>query len=210
MLQENYILHKKKIGDLQVSELRHNFEVKRTLKPTKYIRIIYHHSENRKNIKDIFDLHYYRYRWACIGYHFVIDKKGKIYQTRDLDIAGSHTHGFNQNSIGVCLIGNFDKEKPTKDQFDSFVKLVKTLNLEFEIKETIGHSQAVYKQLKHYFWKLNLPDFNPFEFEDTGDYYNFIRNTNNKILRFDAGIRTQDKIKLLKTCPGFWFYKALK
>jgi len=45
-----------------------------------------------------------------VGYHFVIDvQKGIITQTRDFGEEGAHTIGMNTSSVGVLIIGNYDK-----------------------------------------------------------------------------------------------------
>jgi len=43
--------------------------------------------------------------WKDIGYHFVIYRDGSIHEGRPLEQAGSHTKGYNANSIGICYIG---------------------------------------------------------------------------------------------------------
>jgi len=40
-----------------------------------------------------------------IGYHAVIFQDGRLLETRPHDTQGSHTRGFNSESIGVCLAG---------------------------------------------------------------------------------------------------------
>ena len=40
-----------------------------------------------------------------IGYHFVIERSGEIYEGRDLEATGAHCQGMNSCSIGVCLVG---------------------------------------------------------------------------------------------------------
>ena len=56
--------------------------------------------------------------WADIGYNFLIDKYGRIYEGRGGGIynavVGAHARGFNTGSVGVSLIGNFDTAAPTK------------------------------------------------------------------------------------------------
>ena len=42
--------------------------------------------------------------FSC-GYHYVISRDGIIQSGRKLDEAGNHTLGYNNCSIGVCLVG---------------------------------------------------------------------------------------------------------
>ena len=68
--------------------------------------------------------------WEDIGYHFGIELVGtkhEIFVGRLMNVPGAHTKGQNSSSIGICLIGNFDKNKPPKEQWDLAVKLVSSL-----------------------------------------------------------------------------------
>ena len=50
--------------------------------------------------------------WADIGYHFLIDAQGGVWEGRRLVYQGAHagnaTPGLNVGNIGVCLLGNFE------------------------------------------------------------------------------------------------------
>lgn len=46
---------------------------------------------------------------------------------RPLAMAGAHTTGHNANTIGVCMVGDFDNEPPSKDQLAQLKKLIKDL-----------------------------------------------------------------------------------
>ena len=60
--------------------------------------------------------------WA--GYHYIVESSGKTTRTRDIFEEGAHTKGHNMESIGICLVGNFNKhpqtghpiDKPTQEQ----------------------------------------------------------------------------------------------
>ena len=58
--------------------------------------------------------------WCDIGYNFVIDKFGTIWEGRyggiDQPVLGAHTGGFNTDSFGVSLLGNFDTTTPNGTQ----------------------------------------------------------------------------------------------
>ena len=45
--------------------------------------------------------------WADVGYHYLVDKDGTIYEGRNIAIRGAHTQGHNTGSAGVCLLGDF-------------------------------------------------------------------------------------------------------
>lgn len=54
--------------------------------------------------------------WQDIGYHFAIDRAGRIWQLRPLAYAGQHVRGKNDHNIGVVVLGNFELQAPTAQQ----------------------------------------------------------------------------------------------
>ena len=97
------------------------------------MKIIIHHSGNHNTYEKIYDLHVNRYKWNDIGYHFLIENCGRIIIGRDINKEGAHCFGQNKDSIGICLLGNFDIEKPSKKQILALKKLCNELNIN-EIK----------------------------------------------------------------------------
>jgi len=64
--------------------------------------------------------------WLDIGYHFGIERVDNSYEIlmgRMPNVIGAHTKGMNQNSIGICLVGNFDTAPPSKEQWDKLIQL---------------------------------------------------------------------------------------
>ncbi|MGH3309832.1 MAG: peptidoglycan recognition protein family protein [Streptomyces sp.] len=51
--------------------------------------------------------------WDDLGYNFVVDRCGTIYEGRAGDLKGSvegaHTKGFNEHSLGIAALGTFDE-----------------------------------------------------------------------------------------------------
>ena len=112
------------------------------LKKVKFIAV--HHSQRKiDSVKRIKNLHIKIRGWEDIGYHYLIDKKGKIYFGRSEKFIGAHVFGYNKNSIGLCLIGNFDEEKPTKKQIQTLIKFLKEKVRKFKIpiKNILGHRE---------------------------------------------------------------------
>ena len=58
------------------------------------------------------------------GYHYIIEPTGYTIQYKREHEEGAHTIGHNKDSVGICLVGNFDMEMPTTEQIVSFKKLV--------------------------------------------------------------------------------------
>ncbi|WGD37695.1 N-acetylmuramoyl-L-alanine amidase [Lysinibacter sp. HNR] len=54
--------------------------------------------------------------WEDIGYSFVADKFGRLYEGRkgsiDRPVIGAHALGFNQITMSVSVMGNYETEKP--------------------------------------------------------------------------------------------------
>lgn len=92
--------------------------------------------------------------WRDVGYHFGIEQVKDDYQImlgRELNIRGAHVGdgGFNMKSIGICLVGNFDKTPPPEKQFLLGQLLIKRLisylgtkGIKIPIANVIGHWEA--------------------------------------------------------------------
>lgn len=79
-------------------------------------RVIFHHSlSTTGDAAVIRSWHLERGFWD-IGYHFVIPSMGRSQEGRNLYAIGAHSKGNNSDSIGICLVGNFNKTAPTPCQ----------------------------------------------------------------------------------------------
>lgn len=58
------------------------------------------------------------------GYHYFIEKTGQVWKAKNDDEIGAHTVGYNDKSIGICLAGNFDLEKPSQTQENALQRLL--------------------------------------------------------------------------------------
>lgn len=74
---------------------------------------------------NIVDQYHKSLGWKGIGYQWFIEKSGQKKQGRKEGETGAHTIGHNDDSIGICLAGNFDLELPTENQIKSLISLVK-------------------------------------------------------------------------------------
>lgn len=94
--------------------------------------------------KEIDKMHKAR-KFRMIGYHVVIRRNGRVEGGRELDEQGAHAKGFNENSIGICLIGGVKEDGKTPDfnytanQMKSLDRLVETLKYEYPDAEVLGH-----------------------------------------------------------------------
>ena len=95
-------------------------------------KIVIHHTASGRDITtlEMVDA-WHKARWAdfksslgfWVGYHYLIGANW-IKQTRSDQEDGAHTLGFNTDSIGICLTGNFETETPNQYQIDELRKLV--------------------------------------------------------------------------------------
>ncbi len=73
-------------------------------------------------------------KWADLGYHFVIDPTGAIWEGRALKWQGAHEGvGLNQGSIGICLMGNFETQKLPAVQTAALARLMDSLCRHFDV-----------------------------------------------------------------------------
>ncbi len=82
--------------------------------------------------------------YGDIGYHFVIDPYGRLFEGRDLRYQGAHANGDNNvGNIGICLIGNFEKEKPTQAALDALEREIGALRQKYDIPRSrvYGHRE---------------------------------------------------------------------
>lgn len=73
-----------------------------------------------------------------IGYHYVIDFSGQLFQTRRDNEIGAHCPP-NDGKIGICVLGDFSVAKPSEPQLTTLSTLVEQLKKDYNIKEVKGH-----------------------------------------------------------------------
>lgn len=86
---------------------------------------------------------------ADIGYHFVIDADGVIYEGRPLGVEGHHAARFNGGNIGIVLAGDFEpllgpvgaSDVPTAAATGALDNLVEVLSLRFGVRSVWTHMQ---------------------------------------------------------------------
>ncbi|MFF5101349.1 peptidoglycan recognition protein [Streptomyces sp. NPDC000134] len=103
---------------------------------TKVKAAFVHHSATGNNyrcsqapsvIRGIYRYHVRSLGWRDIGYNFLIDKCGKIYEGRaggvKRAVLGAHTLGFNSNSMGVAVLGTYTSKQPTSAAVKAIARL---------------------------------------------------------------------------------------
>ena len=82
---------------------------------------VFHHTAGTNNysraeapgiVRGIYYYHAVTRGWSDVGYNFLVDRYGTIYEGRaggvEKAVIGAHVGGFNTGSIGVSVMGNFD------------------------------------------------------------------------------------------------------
>lgn len=113
----------------------------------KYL-ILHHSAVSREKNAHQFDAinNYHKSKgWGMIGYHYLIEPDGQIREGRPEDMTGAHCIGHNEDSLGICLTGNFDIELPTKEQEISLVELLKKLKEKYPKAEIKHHREFANK-----------------------------------------------------------------
>lgn len=74
--------------------------------------------------------------YGDIGYHFLIDPFGRVFQGRELRWQGAHAGGVNNvGNVGVCLLGNFEHERPTPAAVETLHGLIDELQQRLGVPE---------------------------------------------------------------------------
>lgn len=73
--------------------------------------------------------------WGDIGYHYVIDEEGQIYEGKagGPGVVGGHAYCNNVGTLGIALMGNFEVQKPTQIQMKNLQWLLMTLAERYDI-----------------------------------------------------------------------------
>jgi len=144
------------IPNLNVQNDRDLWRPKAKARDWKYI-VIHHTASEKGNVESIHEEHLKKKDangnpWLGIGYHFLIGNgngmpDGQVEETfrwrQQLQgaHAGSSDPVYNQQGIGICLVGNFEKHAPSSRQLAALKKLVRTMKGEYRVvsKNVIGH-----------------------------------------------------------------------
>ncbi|MFO0826975.1 MAG: peptidoglycan recognition family protein [Phycisphaerales bacterium] len=71
--------------------------------------------------------------YADIGYHFVVDREGRIWEGRSLKYQGAHVKNHNEGNVGIMCLGNFEEQTPSAKQLAGLSKQVKTMMARYKV-----------------------------------------------------------------------------
>lgn len=116
----------------------------RVTNPRQWRYIIIHHSATAEDCASTMDWTHRNERgWDCLGYDFVINNGSygsadggvEVGQRWVLQMDGAHAGVklYNEEGIGVVLVGNFEQTRPTAEQMAAALELVRWLQKEYNI-----------------------------------------------------------------------------
>jgi hypothetical protein len=78
-------------------------------------------------MRGIYAYHTQSRGWSDIGYNFIVDRFGRIWEGRyggvDRPVVGAHTLGYDEYSFAMSALGNFDTAKPSSAMVDAYGRL---------------------------------------------------------------------------------------
>jgi hypothetical protein len=104
--------------------------------PMEYIKdmrmLVIHHTAStseldnpKQAIRNIQYYHAVKRGWGDIGYNFIIDQDGNIYEGRKggAKVVGGHALPVNKTSVGIAVLGNFESQKVPKGVLEGIVEI---------------------------------------------------------------------------------------
>lgn len=80
-------------------------------------------------------------RWAAIGYHWLVDRDGTIFEGRPAALQGAHVSGANSNNLGITCIGDFDDGLPPQRQLAAMASFLENRRRHYGVAKArvFGH-----------------------------------------------------------------------
>ena len=83
----------------------------------------YSTSQAAAMVRSVYAFHTKSRGWSDIGYNFLVDKYGRVFEGRyggvERPVIGAHTGGFNTDTFGVSLLGNYTSVVPSAAQLNA-------------------------------------------------------------------------------------------
>lgn len=99
--------------------------------------VFVHHTVNANNysareapsiVRSIYAYHTQGQNWCDIGYNALIDRFGNVYVGRrggfSKPVRGAHSGDYNTDTVGVSLIGNFERARPSASMQNALIRFV--------------------------------------------------------------------------------------
>uniref|UniRef100_A0A1B6MPG0 Peptidoglycan-recognition protein n=2 Tax=Graphocephala atropunctata TaxID=36148 RepID=A0A1B6MPG0_9HEMI len=133
--------------------------------------VIIHNSEGSSDcsgkpckeiIHNIQDYHMNEKNWVDIAYNFLVAPTGEVFEGRGWGVVGASAPKYNNKSVGICLIGSYERESPPEAQLAATQELIASGVKQARIQtlyKLIGHRQVhntdcpgdkLYRIIKHW------------------------------------------------------------
>ena len=92
--------------------------------------IVHHSGANNESenfamvVESIWDFHVNTNGWDDIGYNWLIDPNGVLYQGRPDNYQGAHFSCINENTVGICVIGDYSLVAPSDEALSTLVNIL--------------------------------------------------------------------------------------
>jgi N-acetylmuramoyl-L-alanine amidase len=112
----------------------------------KWTHIIIHHTGAEEKDADQVRRYHLSLGWRDVGYHYVVERDGRVVQGRGLDLVGAHckASSMNYKGIGIAVIGNLQNHSILPAQEKAVVQLAGDLMGRFAIplSNVMGHNEV--------------------------------------------------------------------
>jgi hypothetical protein len=99
--------------------------------------------------------HLERLKAGDLGYHFVIDRAGTVWEGRPLKYQGAHVKSHNEHNLGIMVLGDFERQRPTAAQVatltDTLARLARYYRVpasRIHTHQELGHTDCPGKYLQ--------------------------------------------------------------
>ncbi len=97
-------------------------------------------------LRSIYAYHTKANGWSDIGYNFLVDRFGRIWEGRfggtTRPVVGAHTGGFNKDTFGVSAIGDYGKAAAPPEMIDSIARVM-AWKLSLHFRDPFGTTKLV-------------------------------------------------------------------
>ncbi|MGO3696840.1 MAG: N-acetylmuramoyl-L-alanine amidase [Corynebacterium casei] len=104
----------------------------------------YSRAEAAAQVRGIYQYHAQNLGWCDMGYNVLVDKYGTIYEGRygglEHGVMGAHVGGFNSNTWGISMMGNYSNAQPSTEMLNSVTSIAawKAANAGFDPSGTVN------------------------------------------------------------------------
>ena len=107
---------------------------------------VYPCSDAPRIIRGIYAYHVLSNGWNDIGYNFLVDRCGRVYEGRyggtTRPVIGAHTLGMNTSSTGIAMIGDFTSVRPTTAAVTALERLL-AWRLDVAHVDPLAHAEMI-------------------------------------------------------------------